>query len=202
MPRPDCAAILAVSIGAWLSNTSQMVSPRRNIAAGVGWANGKVSRTASPWRRASTTTGARASDGAGGSCALRTGIVAGGVGSARGATVLDSTVLCGTAGLAGVGAVTLALRAPRPLRLRRDCRGRRDCCGRRDLGGLCLGRLGLDRLRCGGRGGFLRNRRGGFLGCRRRSRLCALLGQRGGGRESNSFSPSSARGLSGWTSRM
>ena len=48
-----------------LSNTSQIVSARRNTAAGVGCANGKVMRSASPWRRTSTTTGAAGSAGAG-----------------------------------------------------------------------------------------------------------------------------------------
>ena len=48
MMRPDCAATLLMSIGACVSNTSQIVSARRNTAAGVGAAKGNVSRTASP----------------------------------------------------------------------------------------------------------------------------------------------------------
>src|SRR4029077_10453211 len=55
--RPDCAVILLMSIGAWLSNTSQIVSARRNTAAGVGTTNGKVRHSASPWRRAASTHG-------------------------------------------------------------------------------------------------------------------------------------------------
>ncbi len=65
MLRPDCAVILLMSIGAWLSNTSQIASARRNTAAGVGTTNGKVRRSASPWRRTSTTTGAAGSANAG-----------------------------------------------------------------------------------------------------------------------------------------
>ena len=85
MPRPDCAASLPMSIGAWLSNTSQIVSARRNTAAGVGCANGKVRRSASPWRRTSATTGAAGSAGGAGftSSASRAGMVAGALGGSR-----------------------------------------------------------------------------------------------------------------------
>ena len=88
-----------MSIGAWLSNTSEIVSARRNTAAGVGTANGKVSRTDSPWRRTSTTTGAAGSAGSAGlvSCVSRAGMVAGG--SAGSGSGMRAALAAGAAGL-------------------------------------------------------------------------------------------------------
>src|SRR3954464_10869703 len=78
-----------MSIGCWLSNTSETVSPRRNTAAAVSLANGKVMRSASPWRRASAMTDP-------GTAGAGAGFVS--FASATGAGALDGS----TAGVAAV----------------------------------------------------------------------------------------------------